>query len=125
MLLCCLALLMLTAWFLAPDLAIELGVSTSAVQYRADGIYAAALALLAREYQPIPQAWRTTWRAICDGAALLWIAHPVCDLYWPAGGVDTASVCDAVSGLPGSSVVLAALAATAGWLIDRIRGRHA
>lgn len=120
----CLAMLLLVAWFVAPDLALELGISTSAVQYRADGIYAAALALLAREYPHIPPDWRWAWRAIFDAAALFWVAHPVCDLYWPTGGVDTASVCDAVSGVPWSAVLLALIGAAAGGLYDWIGDRH-
>ncbi len=125
MLLTCLALLLLVAWFVSPDLALSAGVSTSAVQYRADGIYGAALALLARDRIGIPESWGAAWRAVCDASALLWIAHPVCDLSWPTGGVDTASVCDDVSGIPGSSVVLSLLAAGAGWIYDRLGGRNA
>ena len=116
---CTLLLALLTTWFLAPDMALAAGVSTSQVQYRADGIFGAALAVLTRDLSPPDWSW--LWRAICDAAALLWVMHPVCDIYWPTAGIDTASVCDDVSGIPGSAIVVCIIAAAAGWLLDQIR----
>lgn len=116
---CALLLALVATWFLSPDLALAAGVSTSAVQYRADGILGAALALLARDATPPDWGW--LWRAICDAAALLWVMHPVCDIYVPTAGADTASICDDASGIPGSAIVVCLLAAAAGWLLDTIR----
>ncbi len=39
----------------------------------------------------------------------------------PAGIGLSASICDDVSGIPGSAVVVCLLAAAAGWLLDTIR----
>lgn len=116
-----LLLALVAVWYLAPDLALLADISTSAVQYRADGILGAALALLLRDAAPA-DAPGVIWRAICDAAALLWIAHPVCDIYIPTPGADTASICDDVTGSHWSSVAAVLLAALAGWLADYMRG---
>ena len=109
-----LLLALLAVWFLAPDLAATAGANTAAVTYRANGIFGAVLALLARE------AFRAgAPRAVCDMAAYFWIAQPVCDIFWLTEGASTASVCDSVFSIPGTAIASAGLAALAGWIYDR------
>lgn len=115
-----LLLALVAVWFLAPDLALAVGSAHPAVvQYAADGFFGAALALIARDVTPPDWGW--LWRAICDAAAVLWVMHPVCELYAPANAAPTASICDDASGIPGSAIVVCLLAAAAGWLLDAIR----
>ncbi len=115
-----LLLLLVSVWFFAPELALALGdaldvqVSTRAVTYRANGILAAVMCLLAREAHA-----SAPYRATCDAAAYFWVAQPVCDVFWLTEGVNTASVCDSAFSIPGTAFASAGIAALAGWIYDR------
>lgn len=115
-----LLLLLVMVWYYAPDLAVQLDVSTRIATYRANGILGAVMCLLARDHMPNSRVWHV----VCDMAAFFWVMQPVCDLYWVTEGAQTASVCDAVFSMPLSDYCGAAVCAFAGYLIDQInRGR--
>lgn len=108
-----LLLLLLAVWYYAPDMALALDGNTRAVTYRANGIFGATLAILARDHSK-----DTAWRIVCDAAAFCFVMQPVCDCFWVTEGVNTASVCNDVFAWPMSDVFGAGLAAFAGWFYD-------
>lgn len=109
-----LLLLLLTVWFLSPDLSLLLGGPHPAdVQYIADGLFGAALAMLARRRHP-----SALWRLLCDMSAVLWLAHPACLPAW-GGGQAVGSICDAAGGTSTTAVVCMLLVSIAGYLYDR------
>jgi len=99
-------LLLLTVWFLAPELTMLLhGPHPAVVQYAADGFFGAALAVLARRRHPSPM-----WRLLCDMSAVLWLAHPSCLPGWSEG--------------QSAGIICMLLVGIAGYLYDR-SGRSA
>lgn len=87
-------LLLLTVWFLAPELTMLLhGPHPAVVQYAADGFFGAALAVLARRRHPSPM-----WRLLCDMSAVLWLAHPACLPGW-SEGQSAGSICMLLVGI--------------------------
>jgi hypothetical protein len=108
-----LLLLLVAVWYYAPDLALMADGSTRAATYQANGIFGAALCLLAREHDP-----SRAWRAVCDMAAFFFVMQPVCDAFWITEGAHTASVCDAVFYMPLSDLCGAGIVALAGWIYD-------
>lgn len=94
-------LLLLTVWFLAPELTMLLhGPHPAVVQYAADGFFGAALAVLARRRHPSPM-----WRLLCDMSAVLWLAHPACLPGWSEG--------------QSAGIICMLLVGIAGYLYDR------
>ena len=107
-------LLLLTVWFLAPELTRLLhGPHPAVVQYAADGFFGAALAVLARRRHP-----SLMWRLLCDMSAVLWLAHPACLPGW-SEGQSAGSICDAASGTPATGIICMLLVGIAGYLYDR------
>ena len=114
----CLLLLMWAVWYYAPDLAQHFDGSTRAVTYRANGIFGAVFAILARDHCKDPR-WATAWRIVCDASAFCFVMQPVCDCLWVTEGVNTSSVCDDVFAWPMSDIFGAGMAAFAGWIYDK------
>lgn len=102
-----LLLLLSAAWFWSPDMALALDGDPSGATYQANGLYGAALALIAADAVARPGAPSLFDAAVMALSAVLWALQFACDLFW-APGQPTAAVCDDVTNRP--ITVLCALA---------------
>lgn len=101
-------LLVLSAvWFWAPDMALALDGDPSGATYHDNGLYGAALALIAADAVARPGAPSLFDGAVLALSAVLWALQFACDLFW-VPGQPTAAVCDDVTNRP--ITVLCALA---------------
>lgn len=102
-----LLLALAAVWFWAPDMALALDGDPSGATYQANGLFGAALALIAADAVARPGAPSLFDAAVLALSAPLWALQFACDLFW-APGQPTAAVCDDVTNRP--ITVLCALA---------------
>lgn len=105
--------------FWAPDLALLAGGDPSGATYQANGLYGAALALVAADAIARPAGRPRAFDAAVLGlSAVLWCLQFACDLFWVKAG-PTAAICDDVMNRP---ITLACAAAMLGatWALDNL-----
>lgn len=118
-----LLLALAAVWFWAPDMALALGSDPSGATYRANGLYGAALALIAADAVARPGAQSLFDAAVMALSAVLWALQFACDLFWMPGQ-PTAAVCDDVTNRPITALCALALLAVAVALDITRRGRR-